>query len=265
MSEMSYRRLLKNAYLERREKNRTYSLRAFARHLGLSPAFVSYVFQEKRHLSPQIAIKIAKKLNWSAQEQKYFLSLIEFENPKTEIGQEAAIEQIRKLNSSKMSIESLEADAFAVMSVWYHNAILILLTMKNKKHTIESIAQRLKLDQLDTEAALHRLKKLNLVRVDGNEWFPTHSLFSVKSSPSSAIRSYHKQMLKMAGEALEQQSFEEREFSNLTITVDPKQLELAKKKIREFTKEMAQLLDGSTASEVYQLSVQLFKLTQPEA
>lgn len=265
MSEVSYRRLLKSAYLERREKNRTYSLRAFARQLGLSPAFISYVFQEKRHLSPQLAVKVAKKLNWNEQEQKYFLSLIEFENPKTNLSQEVAIEQIRKFNSSKMSMASVEAEAFAAMSVWYHNAILILLTMKNRKHTIQSIAQRLKLDRLDTEAALHRLKKLGLVRVDGNEWTSTHNLMSVKSVPSSAIRSYHKQMLKIAGEALEKQSFEEREFSNLTITVDPNQLELAKKKIREFTKEMAQLLDGSNATEVYQLSVQLFRLSQPQA
>jgi uncharacterized protein (TIGR02147 family) len=233
--------------------------------VGLSPAFVSYVFQEKRHLSPQLAVKVAKNLDWSDQEQKYFLSLIEIENPKTDIGQRAALEQIKRLRTSKWKTESLEADVFAAISGWHHNAILSFLNLENTKRTIQTISQRLKLDKLETEAALYRLKKLGLVEVSGNEWTPTHNLLSIKGVSSSAIRNYHKQVLKMAAEALDQQAFEEREFSSLTITVDPKHLEQAKKKIREFTHEMAQLLDGSDASEIYQCSVQLFRLTQAQA
>lgn len=264
MLESTYRRMFKDAYLARREKNQGYSLRAFAKQLGLSPAFVSLVFQEKRHLSPKIAARVARKLKWTAQEQKYFLSLIEFENPKTDISQEAAVEQIRKYKSLSLKFNSLEMDAFAAISIWYHNAILSLLTLKNSKHTIERIAQRLKLDKYETEAALRRLKNLGLVRLDGTEWSSTHSRLRIESTPSSAIRTFHKQVLKLATEALDQQTFEERDFSNLTITVDPSRLELAKTKIREFRTEMAHLLDGSNSKEVYQLSVQLFRLTQPD-
>jgi uncharacterized protein (TIGR02147 family) len=261
--EASYRRILKDAFLERKEKNRTYSLRAFARHLGLSPAFVSYVFQEKRHLSPKIAMEIARKLNWNVQKQRYFLSLIEFENPKTDISQESAIEQIRKYQSSELKVESLEADIFAAISTWYYNAILSLLNLKNSKHTTQSIAQRLKLEKFEAESALHRLEKLGLVRQNGNEWSSIHCHIQVKSIPSRAIRSYHKQSLKRAEEALDQQPFEERDFSTMTLTVDPSQFELAKKKALEFRTEMVKLFENSNPTEVYQLSVQFFRLTQP--
>jgi uncharacterized protein (TIGR02147 family) len=257
--------MFRDALLNRKEKNRTYSMRAFARHLDLSAAFVSLVIQEKRHLSPKIAMKVAQKLNWSSRKQKYFLSLLEFENPKTEFSQKAAAEQILKYKSSRLKFESLEIDVFAAISLWHHNAILSLLTLKDMTHSTHKIAQRLKLDPFETEAALQRLRKLGLVRLNGEKWSSTHSHIRVKSTPSKAIRAYHKQMLKMASEALDQQSFEERDFSNLTFTVDPSQLELAKLKILEFRREMAQLLNGSSASEVYQLSVQLFRLTQPSA
>lgn len=264
MLESSYRRIFKDAYLARREKNRSYSLRAFAKQLGLSPAFVSLVFQEKRHLSPKVAVRVARKLKWNDQKQKYFVNLIEFENPKTEISRETAIEQIVKFNRSKFKIQSLKAEIFAVISVWYHNAILALLKINHSKHTIETIARRLKLDKFETKAALQRLKNLGLVQLNGTEWTSTENLLELKSIPSEAVKSFHSQMLKKAADALRQQSFEEREFSNLTITVDLSQLELAKTKIREFTKEMAELLDGTNSTEVYQLSVQLFRLSQPK-
>jgi uncharacterized protein (TIGR02147 family) len=264
MLESTYRRIFKDAYLARREKNQNYSLRAFAKQLGLSPAFVSLVFQEKRHLSPKVAVRVARKLKWNDQKQKYFLNLIEFENPKTELSREAAIEQIVKFNRSKLKIQSLDAELFAVISVWYHNAILALLTMKHSKHTISTIAQRLKLDKFETEAALQRLRNLGLVQFNGTEWTSSENLLELKSIPSEAVKSFHSQMLTKAGDALRQQSFEERDFTNLTVTVDPSQLELAKTKIREFTKEMAYLLEGTNSTEVYQLSVQLFRLTQPK-
>jgi uncharacterized protein (TIGR02147 family) len=265
MIESTYRRLFKDAYLERRERNPSYSIRAFAKQLELSPAFVTLVFQGKRHLSPKIAGRVARKLKWSDQKQKYFLNLIEFENPKTEVSREAAIEQIVKFNRSKLKIHSLNAELFAVISVWYHNAILALLTMKNSKHTVATIAQRLKLDKLEAEAALYRLKNLGLVQLNGTEWNASNNLLEIKSIPSEALKSYQSQMLKKAADALRQQSFEEREISGLTITVDTSQLELAKTKIREFKKEMACLLEGTNATEVYELSIQLFRLTQPEA
>jgi uncharacterized protein (TIGR02147 family) len=69
-------------------------------------------------------------------------------------------------------------------------------------------------------------------------------------------------MLVLAGNALDEQSFEERDFSNITIAVDPSKLEAAKKKILEFRKEMAQLLEGAEAKELYQMSIQLFKLSK---
>lgn len=263
MSETSYRRILKDAFLTRKEKNQAYSLRAFAKHLGLSPAFVSLVFQEKRHLSPKLAARVAKKLNWNTREQKYFLSLIEFENPKTALSQENAIEQIRKYEGSELRVESLNAEVFAAISIWYHNAILSLLNTQGAKHTVQNIARRLKLEKLETEAALHRLKKLGLVCVDGDVWSSTHHHLQIQSIPSSAIRSYHKQGLKLAADAIEQQPYEERDFSTMTLTMDCSRLELAKKRIREFQTEMAELLCHSDATEVYQLSMQLFRLTQP--
>lgn len=238
-------------------------MRAFAKQIGLSPSSVSLVFQGKRHLSPKFAVQIAKRLKWSTAKQRYFMSLLEFENPKTELGRAAAVEQIRKLQSPKAKFKLLEHDAFAVISVWYHNAILTLFALEEEVPSISMICDRLGLQPLEVELAILRLQNLGLIQFTENRWKLTHSHLRIKSTPSGAIRTYHKEMLKKAEHALDHQSFDERDFSNLTISVDPSQLALAKQRILAFRTELAELLCGQSRSEVYQLSVQLFKLTKP--
>jgi uncharacterized protein (TIGR02147 family) len=265
MSSVSYRQILKDEFLARKENNRTYSIRAFAKHLELSPSFLSLVFRRKRHLSPEVATKVARKLNWSNQEQKYFLSLIEFENPKTEISRADAIERILKYKDAKVKFASIEADTFAAVSVWYHYAILSLLNTESEKHTTRNIARRFKLEKHEAETALHRLERLGLARLNGDTWSATHRHLQIKSIPSSAIRSYHKQGLGLAAAALDQQSFEERDFSTMTLTMDPAYIQIARSKIQEFQAQMAELVCHSDTKHVYQMSIQLFRLTQSDS
>ena len=259
MPEKSYVSLLEDELLLRKKKNHLYSLRAFAQHLGLSAAYISLIFSGKRHPSLNTAAKIAKKLSWSRSKQKYFVNLLEFENPKTEESKEVAINKIQKLGSSELKFNSLDVDIFSAISAWHYNAILSLLTIKKVKATIPFISKKLKLDGLEIRNAMQRL---GLVKSKGNYWIAIHDYLRVKSTPSEAVRIYHKQLLTMAAKAIDEQDFETRDFSNITLTVDRNQIQAAKNKIVKFQSEMAQLLEGHNPTEVYQLSVQLFCLSQ---
>ena len=59
----------------RQDSRQTYSLRAFARTLGLSPAMLSSVLAGKRRLSKTSAERIAEKLALSDSHREYFLLL----------------------------------------------------------------------------------------------------------------------------------------------------------------------------------------------
>jgi uncharacterized protein (TIGR02147 family) len=261
MEEYSYINLFKDEFIARKNADASYSLRSFAKDLDLTPAYVSLIFSGQRHLSQDTALKISKKLKWNCQKQAYFINLLKFENSKSEESKKVAHKNIQKIESDNVDFTSLNIDKFEVLSVWYYNAILTLLNLKKTKTSVAFIAKRLELDRIQVESALSRLKRLGLAKKDGAGWVALYSYLKIDSIPSGAIKLYHKEMLEKAATAIDEQAFDERDFSNLTITVDRSQLKAAKKKIVDFHHEMAELLGGQEPTEVYQLSVQLFQLT----
>lgn len=55
---------LKREFLQRREKNPSFSQRAFATRLGLSPGYVSDLFAEKKPLTPELCERLAVRLGY---------------------------------------------------------------------------------------------------------------------------------------------------------------------------------------------------------
>jgi uncharacterized protein (TIGR02147 family) len=171
--------------------------------------------------------------------------------------------RLHNLSDSNLSFNSISLDTFSAISMWQHSAILAFLTLVKNKATISQISKKFDLNLFETENALRRLQRLGLVKPKSKFWQGIYDYLKVESVPSEAIRIYHKQHLTLAAKALDEQDFDERDFSNLTLTVDRAQLQTAKKRIFEFHSEMANLLEGKNPTEVYQLSVQLFSLSQP--
>jgi len=258
----SYRDLIKDEFNNRNKKNKLYSLSSFGRDLGVSRSYLSMVFNGKRHLSAPAALQVCKGLRWNIVQQEYFLCLLEIENPKTEVSKEIAFERIQNLKKHNLKYENLEADIFKIIAHWQYPAICTLLTIKAFQGSVPAIAAKLNLEENEVQLALERLQRLGFVCFENEVWVASQENVRLQSIPSEAVRSYHKQILNLAAQALDTQKFEERDFSNIAVTVDPSKIEQAKKKIIEFQNEMSQLLEGSQPSEVYQLSVQLFKLTQ---
>lgn len=261
MSDTSYRDLLRNEYFLRKKKNSRYSLRSFSKLLELSPSYVSLLFRGKKNLSQSMATRISDKLKWTAQQKKYFVNLAEVENPQTENSKNLALEAIAKIDRDRVPFDTFELDFFKKIAIWHHNAILMLLTLDLNRPTTQFIKDKLNLTHEEAKTALSRLERLGLVTLQGSIWKTTTTHLKVLSTPSEAIRNYHKQMLSLAESALEKQTFAERDFSNVTFTVDASKIEAAKSKILDFRKELTQFLEGEKPTEVYQLSIQLFKLT----
>ncbi|MBC7467044.1 MAG: TIGR02147 family protein [Bdellovibrio sp.] len=259
----SYRDLIKDEFSVRNSKNKFYSLRAFGRDLGVSTSYLSMIFSGKRHPSVPVAVQMSKGLRWDVVQQEYFLCLLELENPKTQVSKELALERIQNLKKHNIKYDNLDLDIFTSMAHWHYPAICTLLTIKDFKGTPELISRRLNLDLNEVQSALERLQRLGFVKYENDIWMASYENVRLHAVPSEAIRAYHKDVLSLAAEAIDEQSFEERDFSNITVTVDPKTMEQAKKKIIQFQTEMTHLLEGQQASELYQLSIQLFKLTQP--
>ena len=78
-NQTSCRVILQQTLFSKQQKNRRYSLRAFARDLKISPSFLSEVLNGKYGISKQLAGQIADRLGFNNEEIQHFCSLADLE------------------------------------------------------------------------------------------------------------------------------------------------------------------------------------------
>ena len=101
---LSYIDILKNDYSARSSLNHSYSLRAYARDLGISSSMLSELFNYRRKLSTKKAEQILKRINLSEREANVFMALVKKESDRsTKINKEGqeALEKITKFEAKK--------------------------------------------------------------------------------------------------------------------------------------------------------------------
>jgi uncharacterized protein (TIGR02147 family) len=80
---------------------------------------------------------------------------------------------------------------------------------------------------------------------------------------SIALFNYHKNLLNLSQDILEQVAADKRDVSGMTLGISKEQLPLLKEKIREFRQEILKLVSVDThPEEVIQLNIQMFPLTK---
>ncbi|MGZ3796604.1 MAG: helix-turn-helix domain-containing protein, partial [Pseudobdellovibrionaceae bacterium] len=67
--------ILKSELRTRQKSNSSYSLRAFARDIQLSPGYLSDLMKGKKKVSVDTAMKISKALSWSWRDTQVFLQM----------------------------------------------------------------------------------------------------------------------------------------------------------------------------------------------
>ncbi len=264
-----YQRVLRSELEKRCAKNSRYSLRAFARDLDLSASHLSGIMSGRYGLSREGAISISRRIGLAAGETEIFVQSVESQHARSKVLRQAASEKLKSLLSSskkktKLAIK-LELDHFQMISDWYHFAILELTYLKSFRPSFDWIAKALEIHPLLAKKAVERLVRLKLLKVDGDRWRPSDEETETGfETPSAAIKAFHSQVLERAGQALQVQPLEMRDFRTTIFAIRKDRLADAKKQLeqlhREFCIEVSE--DGSIGKDdVYCLSSQLFNLT----
>lgn len=256
-----YRLILREELEMRCGKNPRYSLRAFARDLGITSSRLSEVLSGRYGLSRGAAQKVAQQLGWSDSEVNLFCDLVDAEHARAKQTRESAR---ARLASSPPGYQQLTLDAFQVISDWYHYAILELVAVEGFVNTPRWIAQRLNLSDHVVIAAVERLKRLELLEEKNGRLVATDAFTATPSDmPSSALKKFHQQLLEKALTALHLQSVEERDITHLVLAVDRAQLKDAKETIRKFRRSFdARYGRAQKKNSVYCLGITLFKLEE---
>lgn len=225
-------------------KNPAYSMRAFAKRIGVSQAAISQILADKRPLTQKTAEKILRGLDKSPQE------LIE-----------ATTGEI----DETFTFKSVDLDSFHLISEWYHFAILSLAETEKFDSRPQAIAKRLGLTLNVTNEAIALLLRLDMLNRDPKtkKLTPTGEQFeAISPVANSGLKKASRQDLDLAQMAFDNTEYYERDFTAMTLCFDPTRMEEARKMIRNFRRTFCRVMESKNKKEVYRLNIQLFPLTR---
>lgn len=249
--------MLKDAFYERRSRNSSYSLRAFARDLGVPSSNLSLVLKHKKGINSSTAIQISERLNFSDHEKKLFCKLVEKEHARSEI---ARLKATQELEKKHLLHSTLDSEAIKVIEHWYYYALIELLRLDFISQKPEVLAKALELSEPEVTEAVSRLEKFGMIVKKAGRYRPAHQYnWSTDDIPSETIRRGHSNMLEKAKTALSFQTVKERDFTSMMFGMDQNDIPEAKKIIREFIKSFTDRFSvKKSANRVYALNLQLF-------
>lgn len=244
----------------RRNRRSEYSLRAFARDLNLSPSTLSEILSGKVGISPQKSQDLAKRLKLAEPHDEHFCDLVSSKFSRNlKAKKEASLRVTSRLRSTN---SHLSLEKFKLVADWHHNAILELIDLHPKYHSFEALAKALAIHKKTVKESIERLVLLGELKLEGRTWSTASDVSYVgEKIPSDAIKSYHKQVIEKAQEALFQQPLEKREFQTSFFPIDPADIENFKQDLNRMRKELLKKYRHKPGrSKVYALSIQLFDL-----
>lgn len=258
------RQLLLDALAEMQKERPELSVRKWAREMELkSHSLLVMLLQGKRPLRVQHTTFLSKGLGLSTNEQMYFQTLVQYQNADT-IEEKNLISTFLTDLHPGGEFKSRELDEFEVLSNWIHMTILAMTQLRDFKGTEEEVCKLLggKVTINEVRAAMTRLMNLDLLAwTDDGLLKPTYNYVTTKDDVlSRGAREYHRQVMDLAKDALEEVPLEQREFQSFTMAVAKDKVSLAKSMIRQFRQKLHKAVSGK-GDNVYQTNIQFFQLT----
>lgn len=232
-------------------RNSAYSQRAFSRKLGIGAAALSEIMKGKRRVSLKLARNLYAKLGLGPERWAELVSL--FQRELVGAG-DAVVPEYRQLT----------VDQFRVIAEWYHFAILSLAETEGFRSDSAWIAGRLGIPRREAEQALERLERLEMLEraPDGALKCTGVAYATTDGVRDASLARAHAEDLELARRALERDSLEERDFTFITMAIDPGRIPEAKRRIRRFRDELCAFLEGGKKREVYKFCQSLFPLSE---
>jgi uncharacterized protein (TIGR02147 family) len=233
---------LQREFTLRRGRNSSYSLRSYARSLGINPGALSQILNGKRPLTAQATKKILQSMNMDfIEKQKILQSWMESDDgkPFTDISQ----------------IQD------EIIGDWRYLAIHSVLQTKNGTKP-QQISKRLGLHISEVLTLLGVLARHNLVKEFKKDEFQVISpdITTSHEVPSEVLRKGNRQWIEKSLEALDCESVQTRDITGITMAIDTKKIPGAKQLIKEFRRKLCRYLESGHQESAYRINIQLFPI-----
>lgn len=244
----SVREIINKKFTEKKQRNSSYSIRAFSKKLDLNSGALSQIMRGKRRISKDFAEKIIEKLDLSVEEKADFLDpFLTQEN----------IEQ-----KSNIPYTEINTSPFLPEEMWVLFAILNLCKVKNFPLTPENISLAIGVSEEISKAVLDKVSSQELLTKDQNGHCRRSSskIQTTDNIQSNHMQRCHEINCDLAKSKLSSTDYKNRDFTSMTFAINPKRINEAKSIIRKFQDELSVFLESDDPTDVYKLNVQLFPL-----
>lgn len=267
---LDYRQYCRDFYFFHKETDPKFSYRYFAKRAKVAPAHLKHVIDGKRNISVEMSLRFGAGMGLSEEELDYFQNLVRFNQASSLDEKTYYFEKLRKKRNKSLQNVSL-ADAAALLSDWYVIAIKELIVNLNTVdvNVIEGLLRK-KLSKPLIQGTIDRLISLGWVLRKNERWRSRSSQICFPDEVKSyVIQSFHRQMLSLAVEALED-PLERREFGSTVFSFPESEIPELKKKVKqlqeEFISYVQSVSDSSDSSNedlrVYFYGVHCFSLEE---
>jgi len=263
MAKQNLSSILKSAFKRKQAQHPGYSLRALARDLDVSPAFVSGLLNGKK-LPPKSRLeKLSYCLELDVLEKETLVKTVLLDRFSVRLVNTKTKSPLKKWRHRKVS----EVSTKNVLSSWVTIAVLEGLTLDEPFCQPESLQKRLGISPMEYEHAIQSLSSSSLiVEIDGKWKKKDEHLYLSSGRSRKEIREFHERMILKAREELmtktSHEEFLRRLINGFTLAVNPAHMERLKTKIIRFLDELTQEASRGECVEVYQCNFQLFPLTK---
>lgn len=247
--------LLRKEFNKRQNKNKSYSLRAFARDLKTSPSAIYDYLNENKKPSVQKIEEICKKLKLCSTEvQNYTTPMSANEDIDNLLPKIDLLPQSTKTDSP----DTIKADLL-------HFAFYSLSFDSNDNYTPEIATNRLGIDNQDTSTLLKDLISAGLItqtpsgKIIKNLQGPLRSKAQTPEEMISAAKKNHNSLSLYMEASIKKENIPNSSHSTMIFKASSEKIQEAKNRIKTFKRELASFLsECEEHDEIMALNINLF-------
>ena len=264
---LDYREFLKDFQLDRQARNAAFSVRSFLKRADISsPSFFKQVVEGERNLTEHTLGGFLTAMHLKASESDYFRALVHFCQSKTAEEKQVHYNRLRELGT-QAKVRIVGEDGYAFYEHWFIPVVRELVCQQPFHGDHAGLARRLRPAITASEAkhAVRTLEQLGFIvkAPDGSYRQADPLLHTGFEVQSLAVRSFNRQMVQLAADALDRVPVTERNVTGVTMSVSPRTYGLITEEIRAFQEKILRLVEKDPeADRVCQMNVMLFPVSQ---
>lgn len=263
MEDFDYRTFIVQAFETRKRTNASYTMRAYAEDLGVSPQLLSQVLSGKLGLSTTSAAAIADSIALEGSRKNIFIAAVEAKHSRSQSAREAA-QEVLKSALQESGFKAIALDHIAIASSWKHVAVCMLVDLDSFNPDPAWISTRVAITAEEASKVVNDLFKSGLLVLDETgKWRRQAAKTSFKLDESSpSLQNFYRQMWEKAEQSLENEDYGDRSFSSTQLSVSESDFEFIKSEIEAFRRGLISKVAArpGNAERIYSMGIQFFPL-----